>query len=109
MAVQHLQLGRPQPAELPSRLGVIGMMTGVIDTGGLVQFFSLALTSSLLKFLGIFMLRHALGMCSFSAVVGFRLVCRDLVSRSGVYSTTRNVSNGQGPLSVCNRVCGLFS
>lgn len=89
-------------------VGVTGIIIEVFDLGGSGQFFSLLLTSSLLRFLGIVILRQGFGMWISSSGVGFKLVLMEFRSRSGVYSITRNVSYGQGSLSLCCNSCGLL-
>ncbi len=100
MTAQHLQPGMAQPAECPSRFGVIGMIICVSDVGGSMQFLSLALTNLFLSVLVFFRLKHGFGMRSVVSLSGLSTSLMAFKSRSGVYSITKKVSYGHVVLSL---------
>ena len=105
--LQHLQPLLPHPAECTSRIGVIVIVMGVLDLFDSFWFFSLALTRVLPSVFVFFRLRHGLGICSSSSGLGFSICRSSFISRSGVYSVTRKVSNKQGSLFFCSSTFDL--
>ena len=90
--LQHLHPALLQPAEWPLKSAVIGIEMGVLDGIGSGQCLSFALTKRCLRFLLLFRLKHGLGTCSSSFGRGCIVDLSFLMSRSSVYSRTKNVS-----------------
>ncbi len=68
------------------------MIMGSLDLGGSLQFLNLALTSLLLRVFVFFMLRHGVGMQSFTSSSGLSAFLILFKSKSDVYSSTKDVS-----------------
>ena len=99
MTGQHLQPEVAQPADLPSRLGVVLMITGSASWGGSLQSDSFALTNLFLRLHAFLKLRQHLGvLLLLSRYTSFLISFR---SKCCVYSRIRKVSKGQSGLSFC--------
>ena len=92
MVAQHVQPVILQGIELPFSGLVAVMVIGSFDLGGSGHCFSFALTNAFARLLDLLRLRHGLGTICLSKSLGLRIDLSDLVSRSGVYLTLKNVS-----------------
>ena len=92
MVLQHLHPWMPQPAECPSKLGVIGIIIGEVLCSCGARSFSWARTSVFPRVLFFFKLTQGIGTCGSSSGLGARIFFSVFTFKSGVYSVTRNVS-----------------